>query len=207
MFVDGIWRGRRESTNENKSIFKENTDRRHLGDEGAGRWADREKSKCGNDFRDRIMKLDGVQNGVSKEGGCTGVTETYGMQVKVPEQMLEELLQNDGVIDRDEGLMEKDRDKRVSTKTCLKGIGVIIGDEGLMDKDRDKRVSIKNCLEDIGVISIIGGTGVSSGGCFARRRVNAMFMAESFASGGCRGSGDRSIKTNCSNKGSSSGAG
>ena len=123
------------------------------------------------------MKLDGVQNGVSKEGGCTGVTETYGMQVKVPEQMLEELLQNDGVIDRDEGLMEKDRDKRVSTKTCLEGIGVI---------------------------SKIGGTGVSSSGFFARRRVNAIFMAESFASRGCRGRGDQSFKTNRSNKGSSS---
>ena len=50
------------------------------------------------------------------------------MQVKVPEQMLEELLQNDGVIDRDKGLVDKglvdkDRDKRVSTKTALKASG------------------------------------------------------------------------------------
>ena len=57
-------------------------------------------------------------------------------------------------------------------------------DEGLMDKDRDKRFSIKNCLEGIGVISKIGGTGVSSGGCFARGQVNVICMAESFASGG-----------------------
>ena len=123
MFVDGIWRGRRESTNENKSIFKENTDRRHLGDEGAGRWADREKSKCGNDFRDRISKLNGVHIRVGKEGKCTGVTEGYDMQVKVPEQMCEELLQNDRVIDGDKGLMDKYRDKRVSTKTALKALG------------------------------------------------------------------------------------
>ena len=42
--------------------------------------------------------------------------------------MLEELLQNDGVIDRDKGLVDKglvdkDRDKRVSTKTALKASG------------------------------------------------------------------------------------
>ena len=56
------------------------------------------------------------------------------------------------------------------------------GDEGLMDKDRDKRVSTKNCLEAWG-ISKIGETGVSSGGCCARRQVAAICMAESFASG------------------------
>ena len=70
-------------------------------------------------------------------------------------------------------------------------------------KDRDKRVSTKNHLEGIGVISEISGTGESSGRCFGRRQVNAMFAAESFASGGCRGSGDQSFKTNCSSKGNS----
>ena len=38
IFIDGVWRGWRESTNENKSIFKENTGRRHLGDKGANGW-------------------------------------------------------------------------------------------------------------------------------------------------------------------------
>ena len=76
-------------------------------------------------------------------------------------------------------------------------------DEGLMDKNRDKRFSIKNCLEGIGVISKIGETGVSSGGCFARGQVNVICMADSFASRGCRGSGDQSFKTNCSSKGNS----
>ena len=35
IFVVDVRRGWRESTNENKSIFKENTDRKHLGDKGA----------------------------------------------------------------------------------------------------------------------------------------------------------------------------
>ena len=87
-----------------------------------------------------------------KEGECTSVTERYGIQVKVPKQMLEELLQNDGVIDGDEGQGQRQEGQH------------------------------QNCLQGIRVISKNGGTGVSSGGCFARRRVNAMFMAESFAS-------------------------
>ena len=73
------------------------------------------------------------------------------------------------------------------------------GDEGLMEKDRDKRGSAKNCLEAWG-ISKISETGVSSGGCCARRQVNAICMAESFASRECRGSGNRSIRTNRSSR-------
>ena len=63
--------------------------------------------------------------------------------------------------------------------------GGINGDKGLMAKDRHKRISTKNCFEGIGVISKFGGTGVSSGGCSARRRVDVMFAAESFAHRGC----------------------
>ena len=67
----------------------------------------------------------------------------------------------------------------------LQNGGSINGDEGLMAQDRDKRSSTENSFESIRAISKIGGTGESSGGCFARRRVNAMFAAEIFARRGC----------------------
>ena len=155
IFVDSVWRGWRESMNQNKSIFKENMGKRHLEDKVVQWLANRKKAKRSNNFRNRVTQLGGVQIGVGDEGGCTGVTERYGMQVKVPEQMLEKLLQNDGGVN---------------------------GDKGLMAKDRDKRVSTKNRFAGIGVISEVGGTGVSSSGCSARRWVNAMFEAERFAS-------------------------
>ena len=86
--------------------------------------ADQEKAKCGNNSSTRITKLGGVQIGVGNESGCTSVTERSGMQVKVPAQMLEELMQNNRVINGDEELMAKDRDNRGSApKTALKASG------------------------------------------------------------------------------------
>ncbi len=110
IFMDNGGGGRRESTNENKSIFKKNTGRGHLRNKGARRMADGKEAERGSNFSDRIMQGDGEKRGVGDECGRAGVAERDGVQVEVPEQMLEKLLHNRGVIDGDKGLIVKDVD-------------------------------------------------------------------------------------------------
>ena len=180
VFIDDVGGGWRESTNENESIFififKENARRRHLGNNGARRLADGKEAKRCYNFSNRIMQGGGEQSGVGDEGGYAGVAERDSVQIEVPEQLLEKLLQNGGCIDRDKGLIVQDREKGSGTENRLESVKV-------------------------NIISKIGGTGVGGDGCCARGWVDTMSAAEIFALRGCMGSGDRRFQANISSKG------
>ena len=63
-----------------------------------------------------LLKDGGEQSRVCDEGGRAGVAERDSVQIEVPEQMLEKLLQNGGYINRDKGLIVQDRGRGSGTE-------------------------------------------------------------------------------------------